>query len=189
VFEGRYVAMLVDDTVYLRNALAYVFRNPVAAGLCQSGADWPWSSYPATIGRVQPPGFLTLSWLPQVFRAATIDESRQLLDERVHTEPQEYADLVRAAAEGPMDFKIRVRSTIGATLYRAELPRHYRALARPPLSELFSGVTPADRRLTILRAHVVHGYLLVEIANHLGLHPTTISRIVNRTGSYHRSKD
>ena len=57
-------------------------------------------------------------------------------------------------------------------------------LARPPLAELFAGVKRAERRHTILRAHVVHGYLLMEIANYLELHPTTISRIVNETGSY-----
>lgn len=42
----------------------------------------------------------------------------------------------------------------------------------------------AERRLTILRAHVVHGYSLTEIADYLELHPTTISRIVNQSGSY-----
>jgi hypothetical protein len=36
---------------------------------------------------------------------------------------------------------------------------------------------------------LVHGYLLTEIANHLELHPTTISRIVNQTGSYRLTRD
>lgn len=189
VFEGRYLAMIVDDTIYLQNALAYVFRNPVAAGLCADAVDWPWSSYRAAMGRAAQPKFLTLTWLPQLFVAPTLVESRALLAERVHKEQEEYADLIRAAAEGPQTFKRRVRRTIGATLYRAELPRSYRALARPPLSDLFSGVDPADRRTTILRAHVVHGYLLVEIANYLGLHPTTISRVVNQTGSYRLADD
>ena len=103
--------------------------------------------------------------------------------------PEDYPDLVRAAAEGPHEFKKRVRSVMGATLYRAALPRSYRAMARPPLAELFAGVKRAERRQTILRAHVVHGYLLTEIANHLELHPTTISRIVNQTGSYRLTRD
>ena len=99
-------------------------------------------------------------------------------------EPEEYSDLVRAAAEGPHEFKKRVRKVVGATLYRARLPRSYRALGRPPLSDLFAECKRAERRAAILRAHVVHGYLLIEIANYLELHPTTISRIVNETGSY-----
>jgi len=183
LFEGPYIAIVIDDTAYLCDAIAYVLRNPVAAGLVTDAAHWRWSSHAATMGKAKPT-FLTLTWLPQIFEADTLELSRALLTERVKKEPEEYADICHAAAEGPREFKKRVRKVIGLTLYQAALPRAYRALGRPPLSELFAGVTRADRRSVILRAHVVHGYLLVEIANYLNLHPTTISRIVNETGSY-----
>ena len=189
VFEGRYVAILVDDTAYLRNALGYVFRNPVSAGLVADAAQWRWSSYRATMGLASPQKFVTVTWLRTLFEAATLTESRSMLADHVKKEPEGYADLMRAAAEGPYEFKKRVRKVIGATLYCAEVPRSYRALARPPLSELFTDVTHADRRKAILRAHIVHGYLLVEIARHLKLHPTTISRIVNESGSYRLTRD
>jgi hypothetical protein len=130
------------------------------------------------------PKFETLTWLRSLFPAGTLEESRRLLSEHVRKEPEDYPDLVRAAAEGPHEFKKNVRRVIGATLYRAALPRSYRAMARPPLTEVFAGVKRAERRQTIVRAHIVHGYLLTEIANFLELHPTTISRMVNQTGSY-----
>ena len=136
-----------------------------------------------------PPQFETLTWLRSLFEAETLDESRQLLAEHVRKEPEDYADLVRAAADGPHEFKKRVRGVIGATLYRAALPRSFRALARPPLWEVFAGIRRAERRKTIVRAHIVHGYLLTEIANYLELHPTTISRIVNQTGDYRLTRD
>jgi REP element-mobilizing transposase RayT len=188
VLEGRYTGILIDDTCYLRNAIAYVLRNPVEAGLVDDAGDWRWSSYNAAMGKASPQ-FETLTWLGSLFQADTIDESRQLLAERVRKEPENYPDLVRAAAEGPHEFKRSVRRVIGATLYRAALPRSYRALARPPLSAIFAGVKRAERRQTIIRAHIVHGYLLMEIANYLELHPTTISRIVNQTGSYRLTRD
>ncbi len=188
VLEGRYTGLLIDDTVYLRNAIGYVLRNPVAANLVSDAGDWSWSSYNATMGKASP-HFLTLTWLRSLFQSESLDESRRLLAEHVRKDPEEYPDLVRAAAEGPYEFKKRVRGVIGATLYRAALPRSFRALARPPLSEVFAGVKRAERRQTILRAHVVHGYLLTEIANYLELHPTTISRIVNQTGSYRLVRD
>jgi transposase len=50
-------------------------------------------------------------------------------------------------------------------------------------------VKRAERRQAIVRAHIVHGYLLREIADYLELHPTTISRIVNQTGSYRLTRD
>jgi putative transposase len=188
LFEAPYTAILIDDTPYLRNAIAYVLRNPVAAGLVSHAGYWRWSSYNATMGKT-PPTFETLTWLPSLFPADSLDESRQLLAEQVRKEPEEYADLVRAVAEGSHEFKKRVREVIGSTLYAAALPRSYRALARPPLSELFGCVKRAERRQTIVRAHIVHGYLFTEIANYLELHPTTISRIVNQTGSYRLTRD
>jgi len=188
LLEGRYTGMVLDDTDYLRNAIGYVLRNPVKAGLVADAGQWQWSSYNATIGQ-ESQRFLTLTWLTALFVGTTLKESRDMLAEHVKTEPEEYADLVRAAAEGPYEFKKRVRGVIGATLYLAELPRSYRALARPPLSELFGTCKRAERRTAILRAHVVHGYLLREIANYLQLHPTTISRIVNQTGSYRLTRE
>jgi len=188
VFEGRYTGIVIDDTYYLRNAIGYVLRNPLEAGLVSTATDWRWSTYNAAMGKASP-RFETLTWLRFLFHADTLGESRQLLAEHVKKEPRDYADLVRAAAEGPHEFKKRVRRVIGTTLYLAALPRSYRAMARPPLSDIFAGVTRAERRQTILRAHIVHGYLLTEIANCLELHPTTISRIVNQTGSYRLTRD
>jgi len=188
LLDGPYTAILIDDTAYLRNAIGYVLRNPVEAGLVSDAGQWQWSSYKATMGKA-PLKFLTLTWLRQLFDAATLKGSRELLAECVRNEPEEYADLVRAVAEGSQEFKQRVRRVIGATLYRAALPRAYRALSRPSLPVLFAGVKRSERRPTILRAHVVHGYLLTEIAHYLDLHPTTISRIVNETGSYRAPRD
>lgn len=188
LFEGPYAAILIDDTCYLRNAIAYVLRNAVEAGLVQAPEQWPWSSYNATMGKASR-SFLTLTWLPLIYQAANLKESRALLAAHVAKEQEEYADLVRSVAEGSNEFKSRARAVIGATLYRAALPRAYRALSRPSLSDLFADTKRAERRATILRAHIVHGYLLSEIARFLELHPTTISRIVNQSGSYRRIRD
>jgi putative transposase len=188
LFEGPYTAIVIDDTCYLRNAIAYVLRNPVEANLVKTPDQWPWSSYNATMGNASP-GFLTLTWLPLLYPAPTLEESRALLAAHVAKEQDDYADLVRAVAEGGNEFKRRARAVIGATLYRAALPRAYRVLGRPSLSELFADTKRAERRAIILRAHIVHGYLLSEIAGFLELHPTTISRIVNQSGSYRLIRD
>ena len=188
VLEGRYVALVIDDTAYLRNAIGYVLRNPVEAGLVSDAGVWRWSSYNAAIGRAVA-AVETLSWITVLFPAESLDDSRRLLTEYVRNVPVDYPDIVRAAAEGPHAFKKRIRQVIGTTLYRAEVPRSYRALARPPLSEVFAGTKRTGRRLTILRAHIVHGYLLREIADYLELHSTTVSRIVNQTGSYRLTRD
>jgi hypothetical protein len=175
---------LIDDTHYLRNAIAYVARNPVEAGLVQDAAEWPWGSYRAALGRCVAPSFLTLDWLPRLFEAPSIQESRQLLAALVDKSDGATLEFGIQPVEGGPDFKRIARKVIGETLYKAALPRSYRELARPPLGELFANVKKVDRRLAILRAHVAHGYLMADIARHLELHPTTISRIVNQSGSY-----
>ena len=46
LFQGRYVAKLVDDSAYLLEVWRYIVLNPVCAGLCKSPSEWRWSSYP-----------------------------------------------------------------------------------------------------------------------------------------------
>jgi hypothetical protein len=59
VFEARFHTELIRSNVHLLNVATYVPLNPVRARLCESPADWPWSSYRATIGRERKP------WLSQ----------------------------------------------------------------------------------------------------------------------------
>jgi hypothetical protein len=44
LFQGRFKSVLVDRESYLVALCRYVERNPVAAGLVGSPAQWPWSS-------------------------------------------------------------------------------------------------------------------------------------------------
>lgn len=57
VFEARFDSVIVQNNVHLLNLACYIPLNPVRAKLCTTAADWPWSSYRATSGRV------TKTWL------------------------------------------------------------------------------------------------------------------------------
>jgi putative transposase len=43
LWGGRFVSRVIEDEAYLREACAYVVRNPVRAGLCDEATEWPWS--------------------------------------------------------------------------------------------------------------------------------------------------
>jgi putative transposase len=58
VFGRRYGTRRIASDAHLVAAFAYVARNPVEAGLCESPADWEWSSYRATIGLAEPASFV-----------------------------------------------------------------------------------------------------------------------------------
>jgi putative transposase len=184
VFGERFRSPLIEDSRYLVDAIAYIERNPVTAGLVSNAIDWRWSSYRALVGKCTCPAFLNLDWLPRLVKSHNLAASRQLFSAVVHKSDTE--DRKLPIAFGGKDFQRSVRKVIGATLYETSLPRAFRAMGQPPLGEIFAGVKKSERRTAIRRAHVVHGYLLTEIARYLDLHPTTISRILNRTGSYRR---
>ena len=57
---ARYRSVLVESDRQFAWTAFYIAENPVKAGLCHAAEDWRWSSYPAVIGHVAPPGFLTL---------------------------------------------------------------------------------------------------------------------------------
>jgi REP element-mobilizing transposase RayT len=50
LFQGRYGSTLVSSDTYLAQLLRYVALNPVAAGLCSSPSDWPWSGHRQLLG-------------------------------------------------------------------------------------------------------------------------------------------
>ena len=188
VFGERFKAPVIDDDHYLRGALSYVARNPVDAGLVTDPGDWTWSHYRAVMGTAPAAPFLNIDWLPTLFEQPTIEASREMFRVSVSNYCEQEDDSYAKAFRISTEFQHEIRSVIGSTLYRAALPKEYRALGRPSLADLFSGARKADRRERILRAHVVHGYQMSDIARSLELHPTTVSRIVNRKGSYGRAR-
>jgi hypothetical protein len=58
LYQGRFGSRLVEDDGHLLELARYLPLNPVKAGLCESPADWEWSSYSATAGLVSEPTFL-----------------------------------------------------------------------------------------------------------------------------------
>jgi putative transposase len=72
LWEGRYKSCLVDSERYALACHRYIELNPVRAGLVQSPAEYPWSSFPANaLGRSNPllaphPVFAALAADPRV---------------------------------------------------------------------------------------------------------------------------
>jgi REP-associated tyrosine transposase len=62
VFQGRFGARRVSSDEQLLMTVRYIARNPVEAGLCATGAPWPWSSHAAIVTGA-PPGWLAIDRL------------------------------------------------------------------------------------------------------------------------------
>lgn len=181
VFQGRFKSIVVEKESYLLELCRYIVLNPVRCGMVEEPGKWPWSSYLATVGRVSRPGFLKVDWLLSQFDRNR-DEARRRYERFV------YAGINK---ESPWD-NIRGRVLLGSDGFVAEhekhlegarevkeIPRVERFGARPSLKTLFGRPKSKQERNQIIRcAHLDHGYTLKEIADYLGIHYTTVSKIL-----------
>ena len=62
LFQGRYMAILVDKDAYLKELIRYIHLNPVRANTVTDPIDYPLSSHAAYAGHVKPPFWLTIDW-------------------------------------------------------------------------------------------------------------------------------
>ncbi len=79
---------------------------------------------------------------------------------------------------GEDNFIEKLRGFIRGKETLKEIPRVQRYVTRPSLEEMFKEKKVKGK--PVYRAHVTYGYTLKEIAEHLGVHYTTISRAVKR---------
>lgn len=173
VFQGRFHATLIERDSHLLAVSSYVPLNPVRAGLCREPADWPWSSYRATVG-LDPPGFLAVDRLLAFF-----GNTREPARERYRAYISAHVDaglamtLGRHVIHGSREFAC---ASTGNLSPNGEVPRRHWQPVRPSLEELLAPATGA----TIAYAYSQYGYTMSEIADHLGVHYATISRRIRR---------
>jgi len=67
LFQGRFKSILVDADEYLKHLSRYIHLNPVRAKVVENLSEYPWSSYPAFIGKVKRPEWLETGWLLSQF--------------------------------------------------------------------------------------------------------------------------
>ena len=191
LFQGRFKAILVEKDNYLLQVARYIVLNPVRAKMVQDPGEWPWSSYRATIGEAASPSFLSTRWLLEAFNGDLTRarrEYRGFVDEGVGIPL--WAHVRSGVLLGCESFVEQVKPILHDAAQSKEHPRQARRLAHPSLSELLEG-TEDDRSLRnqrIYEAVRVHDYRLSEVQDALGLHYSTISRIVKQVEAGKMSK-
>jgi putative transposase len=183
IFQGRFKAILVDKDNYLLELCRYVVLNPVRAKMVEKIAHWTWSSYPATAGLKTPPVYLTTDWILGLFskkRGIAQRKYQVFVNEGLCAEAP-WGELKGQVLLGKENFTERFKALLSAKEHIKEIPRHQRYVARPGLEKLFKPTDKKDKRnKTVYAAHVNYGYKLSEIANHLQIHYTTVSKIITK---------
>jgi REP element-mobilizing transposase RayT len=181
VFQGRFKAILVDKDQYLLELCRYVVLNPVRAQMVKTIERWLWSSYATTAGIKRAPAYLTTDWILSLFdskREIAQRRYREFVRDGLHKESP-WKDIQGQVVLGKENFVQRFKAQLLDKEHVKEIPRVQRYVGRPQLEKLFRNNDSRDRRNKLIyTAHVQHGYRLTEIACHLHIHYTTVSKII-----------
>jgi hypothetical protein len=168
LFQGRYIARLVQADDHLLAVVRYIIRNPLRAGMCEHVEEWRWSSHLATLGE-RPAGFVHADRLLSYFADGRAAARARYLATVEQTEIRE-GGARHPLIEGEDDF-------ISVHLTRVPpCPEHPRAALRMPRPTLAELVGSAAQNDAIAQANAEHGYSMREIATHLGCGVATVHR-------------
>jgi len=184
VFQGRYKAILVEKGSHLLELCRYVVLNPVRAGMVSKPEEWEWSSYKSTAYSGKIPEYLTVDWVLGQFaekKNVARQRYRNFVDDGLMNQTRPWQKLSGQVFLGSENFISRMRELLGDKQEIKEIPRSQRYPGRPSLDRLFLNIrvkNRQERNKRVVEAHILHGYTLKEIAVCLGIHYTTVSKIV-----------
>lgn len=184
VFQGRFKAVIVEKESHLLELCRYVVLNPVRAGMVSSPQKWRWSSYCATIGIAKKELYLSTDWLLGQFGKTKSEariKYRQFVRDGMTEKEAPWEKLKGQLILGSDAFIERVREFLVGKEQFTEIPRLQRLAGRSQLEVLFPAgeqFTKNERNSGIVEAHFKHGYTLKEIAEHLAIHYTTVSKVI-----------
>ncbi|MDD5240826.1 MAG: transposase [Sulfuricella sp.] len=178
LFQGRFKAILVDGDAYLLELSRYVVLNPVRAGMVKNVSDWQWSSYRASVGLE-----LAAPWLAIDGLLAQFAERRSLAQRRY---AQFVAEGVKAISPwagikgqvflGDEQFMQRMQAHAQIGKDDVQIPIAQRRPPPPPLAHIAKRTL--DRNAAIKAAYATGAYSYQQIAEHFGVHFTTVGRVV-----------
>lgn len=186
IFEGRYKAVVVEKETYLLELCRYVVLNPLRSRLAVMPGGWAWSSYRATTGEAGIPAWIypdrILGSFSSKWSHAREAYKKYVLDGIYQESPWPY--LKGRIFLGTDAFIKNLKPLLKNKERMQEVPGCKRHVSRPQMSKLFkAGETKAIRDWNVYIAHVKYGYTLKEIADHLKIHYTTVSKALAGFGS------
>ncbi len=183
LFQGRFKAIVIEKESHLLEVARYIVLNPVRSRIVNHPLKWRWSSFSATTRIGQKPPFLYVDWILNRFgkeSSTAIIGYRKFIMEGIKKR-----SIMKKAKKGIIlgsdDFVDKIREALKRKRETEEIPRMQRLIDRVELEKLIPKETPRDKesRDELIRIAVrEHGYTQVEVAKYLGIHYSTVSKIV-----------
>jgi putative transposase len=181
LFQGRFKGILVDKESYLLELTRYVVLNPVRAGIVAQVQQWPWSSYRAMVGEAPVPAWLATDALLAQFgeqrEEAQRRYRRRFVAEGIGRESL-WAELRQQIYLGDEEFVARMQAQATVQGDALTIPRVQRRAPPPALASFATQSQGRDEE--IVAAYATGAYSYREIAQHFGIHPATVGRVVRR---------
>lgn len=182
LFRGRFSSILFEKETYLSRLYRHMVLNPLRQKECTSLDRFKWSSHRQITGAARVHAFVSIEDILSDF------------GKRLDSCQKKYKAFVRAGVNesSPIEEK-RHQILLGSDKFICQVQpllnkvkntkRKAKAVVRKKsLSSLFSEVeilTRLERNMVIVKAHLEHQYTLAEIGDHLGLHYTTVSKVIS----------
>lgn len=189
LFQGRYKAILIQKETHLLEVCRYVVLNPARARLKKRPEDWKWSSYLGTAGLEPAHPCLTTDWVLSQFsktRRKAEKEYRQFVQSGIG-KGRIWSEVKGQAILGGEEFIEKLGDHIRKHKDIFDIPKSQRYVNRPGLEKIFTEKVleaKEKRNKRIGEAVEKYGYTQREIADHLGLYFTSVSRLMKQiTGS------
>lgn len=178
VFQGRFKGILVDKESYLLELARYIVLNPVRARMVRKAEQWRWSSYRATAGIEPVKPWLNVDWLLSGFakRRKTACERYRRLVEEGKGQPSPWEKLKNQVFLGSDTFVEEMQKLLDSDRVLDEVPSSQKRPLSKPLK--YYEKTARTRNEAILEAWCSGGYKMKEIADHFGLHYSSVSKII-----------
>lgn len=185
IFQGRYKPILIQKESHLLAVCRYIVLNPVRARAVKSPDEWKWSSYKATAGFETPHKCLAIDCILTQFGAKRKRAEREYREFVISGIGEEklWTKVKGQSILGEADFVERLIGYVKESKDIKDIPRYQRYINRPSLHELFNERLlrqKQKRNRKIAEAVYEYGYNQKEIADHLGMHYSTISRLINK---------
>ncbi|WP_027714335.1 transposase [Desulfuromonas sp. TF] len=192
LFQGRYKAVLVERESHLLEVIRYVLLNPVRAGATKMPEAWPWSSYRGICGIEEAHSCLSVDWVLGQFgqeRKEAVRRFRNFVRDGMEA-GNPFERVKGQIALGGEGFLQELAPLLEGKEAIVEIPRQQRMAGRPALEDLFAGVrSRKERDAGIIEAVERWGYSQKEVADRLGLHYSSVSRIVGDKLRRQRTED
>lgn len=178
LFQGRFKAILVDQDAYLLELSRYIVLNPVRARMVKRVAQWKWSSYQESMGAAPATSWFAVDALLAQFavrRSVARERYARFVADGVKTDSP-WANVKAQVFLGDDQFVKRMQGHLESGHDDVQIPRAQRRPPAPPLATIARNVK--GRNAAIVAAHATGDYSYQQIADHFGVHFTTVGRIV-----------